>query len=104
MLTEFGGAPVDGGTIPALIFADIVNTYEPLEAPRTDAEEDDRRHRRPGPTAPRPGAHRRGRPTPRQEPAPTEPAPSRRRARRRRRARADAGATPAPSGGGVSPG
>jgi penicillin-binding protein 1A len=27
MLTEFGGAPVDGGTIPALIFADIVNAY-----------------------------------------------------------------------------
>ena len=27
MLTEFGGQPVDGGTIPALIFADIVNAY-----------------------------------------------------------------------------
>ncbi len=27
MLTEFGGAPVDGGTIPALIFADVVNAY-----------------------------------------------------------------------------
>lgn len=27
MLTEFGGQPVDGGTIPALIFADLVNSY-----------------------------------------------------------------------------
>ena len=27
MLTEYGGAPVDGGTIPAEIFADIVNAY-----------------------------------------------------------------------------
>jgi penicillin-binding protein 1A len=27
MLTEFAGAPVDGGTIPALIFADVVNAY-----------------------------------------------------------------------------
>ena len=27
MATEFGGAPVDGGTIPALIFADVVNAY-----------------------------------------------------------------------------
>ena len=29
MLTEFGGAPVDGGTIPALIFHDVVLAYEP---------------------------------------------------------------------------
>ncbi len=28
MLTEFGGAPVDGGTIPALIFHDVVLAYE----------------------------------------------------------------------------
>jgi penicillin-binding protein 1A len=34
MLTEFGGAPVDGGTIPALIFADVVNAYEGLEDAR----------------------------------------------------------------------
>ena len=27
METEYGGAPVDGGTIPALIFADVVNAY-----------------------------------------------------------------------------
>ena len=27
MLTEYGGAPVDGGTFPAEIFADVVNAY-----------------------------------------------------------------------------
>jgi penicillin-binding protein 1A len=30
MLTEYGGGPVDGGTIPALIFHDIVLAYEQL--------------------------------------------------------------------------
>jgi penicillin-binding protein 1A len=30
MLTEYGGAPVDGGTLPALIFHDIVLAYEQL--------------------------------------------------------------------------
>jgi len=34
MLTEFGGAPVDGGTFPALIFADLVNAYEEVVASR----------------------------------------------------------------------
>ena len=28
MKTEFGGQPVDGGTFPALIFADVVNAYD----------------------------------------------------------------------------
>jgi penicillin-binding protein 1A len=32
MLTEYGGAPVDGGTIPALIFNEIVGAYEQLKA------------------------------------------------------------------------
>jgi penicillin-binding protein 1A len=30
MLTEYGGAPVDGGTIPALIFSEIVGAYDQL--------------------------------------------------------------------------
>ena len=34
MLTEFGGAPVDGGTIPALIFHDVVTAYDALAAAR----------------------------------------------------------------------
>ena len=34
MRTEFGGLPVDGGTFPALIFADVVNAYLALESAR----------------------------------------------------------------------
>ena len=41
METEFAGAPVDGGTFPALIFADVVNAYQSLEAARGDEEEDE---------------------------------------------------------------
>ncbi len=40
MLTEFGGAPVDGGTIPALIFADVVNAYLSVDAQENPAEPD----------------------------------------------------------------
>ena len=32
MLTEYGGAPVDGGTIPALIFNDVVTAYTQVQA------------------------------------------------------------------------
>jgi penicillin-binding protein 1A len=32
METEYGGAPVDGGTIPALIFNEIVGAYDQLKA------------------------------------------------------------------------
>ena len=39
MLTEFAGAPVDGGTFPALIFADLVNAYQALEAEREAGED-----------------------------------------------------------------
>src|SRR3954447_2055206 len=31
MLTEYGGAPVDGGTIPAIIFHDVLDQYESLK-------------------------------------------------------------------------
>jgi len=40
MLTEFGGAPVDGGTFPALIFADLVNAYEEVVASRRQPNRD----------------------------------------------------------------
>ena len=32
MTTEYGGAPVDGGTIPALIFNEVINAVEQLTA------------------------------------------------------------------------
>lgn len=38
MLTEFGGAPVDGGTIPALMFAEVVNAYLSLPGSESAAE------------------------------------------------------------------
>ena len=41
METEFAGAPVDGGTFPALIFADVVNAYQSLEAARGEEDEDE---------------------------------------------------------------
>jgi penicillin-binding protein 1A len=31
METEYGGAPVDGGTIPALIFNEVITAYEQLK-------------------------------------------------------------------------
>jgi len=37
MLTEFGGLPVDGGTIPALIWNDVISAAEALQAEQ-DAE------------------------------------------------------------------
>ena len=39
MLTEFAGAPVDGGTYPAMIFASVVNAYNALADTRKDEEQ-----------------------------------------------------------------
>jgi len=39
MLTEFGGLPVDGGTIPALIWNDVVTAWDTLSATRAAEEE-----------------------------------------------------------------
>ena len=39
MLTEFGGQPVDGGTIPALIFADVVNAYLSVNAEEAEVSD-----------------------------------------------------------------
>ena len=39
MKTEFAGAPVDGGTYPALIFHDVVLAWEELQDERKAAEE-----------------------------------------------------------------
>ncbi len=90
METEFGGGPVDGGTIPALIFHDVVLAFEQL-APDQPADEesttDTATTATPPPTAPAPA------------PAPTEPAPS--------ETEGDSQAPPAessPSGGGTSGG
>ena len=36
METEYGGLPVDGGTIPALIFSDVVSAWNEFQATRED--------------------------------------------------------------------
>ena len=73
MLTECGGAPVDGGTIPALIFADIVNAYLSVSDAR-DTGEDVAAPTDPTVT-PTPTAPVEPEPVAPAEPAPAEPAP-----------------------------
>ena len=91
METEFAGAPVDGGTFPALIFAQIAAAYDEVEAlHKVDEDEDERRRRRtPARSAPRPSPRRRSRPSRsrRRRPRRRPPPPSRRRRRPRRRPR-----------------
>ena len=41
METEFAGSPVDGGTFPALIFADLLGAWEALQDERNPDEEED---------------------------------------------------------------
>ena len=41
METEFGGAPVDGGTIPALIFNGVISAWDSLQAGRNEDEDSD---------------------------------------------------------------
>ena len=67
METEYGGGPVDGGTIPALIFNEVVGAYEQLKARRSPTGAERRRPRRPAPTT----SARRAAPS---APAPTPPA------------------------------
>lgn len=65
MRTEFGGRPVDGGTYPALIFAEIVDAWAALEEARgkpDDEEDEAETESDPAPAAPA-------------EPLPTPPEP-----------------------------
>jgi penicillin-binding protein 1A len=64
MESEFGGLPVDGGTLPALIWNDVISAFDAIHAERTGKdEEDEGTETVPGETVPI-------------EPAPTtEPAP-----------------------------
>jgi penicillin-binding protein 1A len=102
METEYGGAPVDGGTIPALIFNEVLNSYEQMKQTRGASD-----HSVPPTTttattaapvtttaAPAAPVTTTAAPAPAPAPAPTpQPAPA-----------PSAPATPAPSGGGSSGG
>jgi penicillin-binding protein 1A len=107
METEFAGAPVDGGTFPALIFAQIVNAYEELDSQRDLNDDDDTdettdtstdtytapatsTEESVAPAAPE--ADTSSAPAP-ADSDPAAPAPS-----------TDGGGTAAPTGGGVAPG
>jgi penicillin-binding protein 1A len=69
METEYNGGPVDGGTIPALIFAEVINAWEELQASRGVDEDEEATE---VPTAPiAPAAP----PTEAPAPVPEEPAP-----------------------------
>jgi penicillin-binding protein 1A len=101
METEFGGAPVDGGTFPALIFARVINAYDALAAARKAGQEPDSTV---APTTETPAA-----PTEPVDPAPetdtsSEPAPDA-PATGGDSSSGSNGAPAAPtSGGGISPG
>jgi penicillin-binding protein 1A len=41
METEYAGAPVDGGTYPALIWADVMTAYEALKDTRKESDDED---------------------------------------------------------------
>jgi penicillin-binding protein 1A len=71
METEFAGAPVDGGTFPALIWHDIVTAYGTIIGP-DEKSDDETDSTTVAPTAPAPAT-----PAPTEEvaPAPEEPAP-----------------------------
>jgi penicillin-binding protein 1A len=105
METEFGGAPVDGGTFPALIFADIVNAYEEVQAGHRAAEKSGEATTPSAPTteeaapayeAPAPAPAEPTAPEPAADDAATEAAPP--------STGGPAGGAAAPTGGGIAPG
>ncbi len=110
MTTEFGGNPVDGGTFPALIFADIVNAYDSIEAQhkadasaRAAATEAAESAATPTTTTP---ATTTAAPAPTEEtaPAPEEPAPEETAPPAPADGGGSSGAAPATEGGGISAG
>ena len=70
MSTLYNGGPVDGGTIPADMFSEIISAWDGIKA-------SERAHRKHGGQRYRPRARRRCRPT--RRPPPQSPPPSRRR-------------------------
>ena len=113
METEFAGAPVDGGTFPALIFSQIVNAYDDLaaerkanESPSVESDTPSESYVAPAPatdpsaaapTGEAPAVTDTGGGGETAAPAPAAPAPA-------APAPAGGGGTAAPSGGGIGPG
>ncbi len=102
MLTEYGGAPVDGGTIPALIFNEIVHAYDAAEGLREGAPRAERVDHVDDPDDDRPSASDdRPPPPPRPPPPRSRAAPAQQPAQQAPQ-QAPAPRAPAPSGGGVA--
>jgi penicillin-binding protein 1A len=100
METEYAGAPVDGGTFPALIWADVMSAWEGLKDARKESDDEDAEvdTEATAPVAPAPVETAPVAPV---EPAPTEPVPE---APVEEAAPAPAEpAAPAPAGGGGAP-
>jgi penicillin-binding protein 1A len=74
MLTEFGGAPVDGGTLPALIWHDVVAAFDEIDAARREADQREEDATTTPGVAPAPAPAPESAPAPAPEPAP-EPVP-----------------------------
>jgi penicillin-binding protein 1A len=106
MLTEYGGAPVDGGTIPALIFNEIVGAYDQVkssEHPGGKPSKPTTTSSAPATVAPAPSTT----PAPSAAPAPSPqaPAPSQGQAQQQpAEPQAPSSAAPPSSGGGSTGG
>jgi len=102
MTTEYGGAPVDGGTIPALIFNDVVTAYTRVQAEHRAAEHSNSPDT--GTTTTTPTAPTATTPTtPAPAPTDTQPAPSQSPAPSSGTGGGSTGGAAAPSTGGASP-
>jgi penicillin-binding protein 1A len=76
METEFGGLPVDGGTIPALIWNDVISAYDEIRAERGGGDEEEDATTIPEETVPvEPAPAPVGAPPPVEAPAPEPVAP-----------------------------
>jgi penicillin-binding protein 1A len=111
MTTEFGGSPVDGGTFPALIFADIVNAYDSIEtqhkadaSARAAASEAAESAAAAPTTTTAPAATTPAPTTEEAAPAPEEPAPEEAAPAAPADDGGSSGAAPATDGGGISAG
>jgi penicillin-binding protein 1A len=98
METEYAGGPVDGGTFPALIFADVVNAYQDVQAARKAGQETDDASAPPLPTETVAPTYEEPAPT---APEATEPADG---GGSTGSAPPSTGGAPASSGGGISAG
>jgi penicillin-binding protein 1A len=101
METEYAGAPVDGGTYPALIWADVMGAYEALMDSRKDSDDADVEAEGEVPVAPAPVEETVPVAPVEPAPAPVPEAPVPEEAAPAPAAPVEPEAAPAPTGGGI---